>query len=234
MRTTILMAIFIVLSACTYAQTLIVNPQNNVNEGGEIALLPSNSSFNDWRIDNYAGFLRFHHSGKSYFDLTKNGNLYLRGTAIFRASSNIEGGEIQLLGGSSHNQWNIDNYRGYLRFHHSGRSYFNLNRNGNLSVQGKIEAKEVKVTNSPTADFVFEDDYNLPSLNFVENHIKTKKHLPEIASAQKMKEEGVNIGDFQIQLLQKIEELTLYTIQQQKELQSLYQRIDTLEKQIEK
>ncbi len=100
--------------------------------------------------------------------------------------------------------------------------------NGNLAVIGKIESREVKVTNTPTADFVFEEDYHLPSLDFIENHIKTKKHLPEIASAQKMKEEGVNIGDFQIQLLQKIEELTLYTIQQEKEIKSQKQQIEDL------
>ena len=90
--------------------------------------------------------------------------------------------------------------------------------NGNVAIFGKLESKEVKVTLTPTADFVFENDYNLPTLEFIENHIKKKRHLPEIASAKEMKENGLNIGNFQIQLLQKIEELTLYTIQQQKEI----------------
>src|SRR5690606_28957650 len=86
---------------------------------------------------------------------------------------------------------------------------------------GKFEAKEVKVTTSPTADFVFAEDYNLPKLEEVEKHIKEKKHLPAIASAKEMEKEGVNLGSFQIQLLQKIEELTLYSIEQNKKLQSL-------------
>ena len=76
-------------------------------------------------------------------------------------------------------------------------------RDGNISVSGKLEAKEIKVTQSPTADFVFEEDYPLPTLEAVEQHIKEKKHLPEIASAKEMDKEGVNVGEFQIKLLQK-------------------------------
>ncbi len=91
----------------------------------------------------------------------------------------------------------------------------------NIAVLGKIESREVKVSNTPTADFVFEEDYNLPSLESVDKHIKEKKHLPEIASAKEMKRDGVNIGDFQIQLLQKIEELTLYTIEQERKIKAL-------------
>ncbi|WP_407500615.1 hypothetical protein [Elizabethkingia anophelis] len=91
-----------------------------------------------------------------------------------------------------------------------------LNSNGNALLDGKLEAREIKVTTSPTADFVFEDTYQLPNLESVEKHIKEKKHLPEIASAAEMQKEGVNIGDFQIKLLQKIEELTLYSIEQNK------------------
>ena len=96
-----------------------------------------------------------------------------------------------------------------------------VRNNGDAAFQGKVEAKEVKVTQSPTADFVFEDNYPLLTLEDVEKHIKEKKHLPEIASAKEMKENGVNIGEFQIQLLQKIEELTIYSIKQNKKIQEL-------------
>lgn len=91
----------------------------------------------------------------------------------------------------------------------------------NMRVNAKIEAKEIKVTLTPTADFVFENDYNLPRLEDIEKHIKEKKHLPEISSAKEMEKEGVNVGKFQIKLLQKIEELTLYTIEQNKQLKNL-------------
>ncbi len=110
-----------------------------------------------------------------------------------------------------------------------GKSFFKKN----VSVDGKLEAKEVKVTTTPTADFVFEEDYKLPELEKVEKFIKENKHLPEIASAKEMEKEGVNVGEFQIKLLQKIEELTLYTIEQNKQLRQQQERIEKLEKQLE-
>ncbi|MGG5208695.1 cell wall anchor protein [Chryseobacterium sp. MIQD13] len=104
--------------------------------------------------------------------------------------------------------------------------------NGNALLNGKFEAKEVKVTLTPTADFVFDEDYKLPKLDEVEKHIKEKKHLPEIASAAQMEKEGVNVGEFQIKLLQKIEELTLYTIEQNKQLKKLQESNDKLTEEV--
>lgn len=103
---------------------------------------------------------------------------------------------------------------------------------GNMALQGKFEAKEIKVTLTPTADFVFDENYDLPKLEAVEKHIKEKKHLPEIASAKEMEKEGVNVGEFQIKLLQKIEELTLYTIEQNKQLKKLQENNDKLMKEV--
>ncbi len=119
-----------------------------------------------------------------------------------------------------------------------------IKNDGSAAFKGKVEAKEVKVTTTPTADFVFEESYELPKLDEVEKFIKENRHLPEIASAEEMEQEGVNIGEFQIKLLQKIEELTLYTIQQSKWVEVLKQeneglrnrleRIELLEKKTEK
>ncbi|WP_407478234.1 hypothetical protein [Elizabethkingia meningoseptica] len=114
------------------------------------------------------------------------------------------------------------------------------NAEGNVSVSNKLEAREIKVTTTPTADFVFEKTYQLPNLEDVEKHILEKKHLPEIASAAEMQKEGVNIGEFQIKLLQKIEELTLYSIEQNKlnkkqteQLQQQVQINKTLEQRLQ-
>ncbi len=101
--------------------------------------------------------------------------------------------------------------------------------NGNASLQGKLEAKELKVTLTPTADFVFDEKYDLPKLEEIEKHIKEKKHLPEIASAKVMEKEGVNIGEFQIKLLQKIEELTLYSIDQNKKIQQQSEQLKQIQ-----
>ncbi|TYO84920.1 hypothetical protein LX74_03725 [Elizabethkingia miricola] len=137
--------------------------------------------------------------------------------------------------GSNHpiilGSWNTPDIRNNIS---SGnfKEHLRINTNGNASLQGKLEAKEIKVTTTPTADFVFEDTYQLPNLENVEKHIKENKHLPEIASAAEMQKEGVNIGDFQIKLLQKIEELTLYSIEQNKQNKEQQERILKLEGQI--
>ena len=111
---------------------------------------------------------------------------------------------------------------------------FNIATFGNASLHGKFEATEIKVTQSPTADFVFEENYGLPELEDVEMYIKNNKHLPEVASAKKMEKEGVNVGEFQIKLLQKIEELTLYSIKQNKKIKQLEEKNYNLQNQIGK
>ena len=90
-----------------------------------------------------------------------------------------------------------------------------------LTVAGAIGAREIIVDTNMGADFVFESDYNLRSLSEVEQFINENKHLPDIAPAAEMEQNGVNMGEFQIQLLQKIEELTLYIIELKKEIDEL-------------
>lgn len=108
-----------------------------------------------------------------------------------------------------------------------------------LAVNGKIRAKEIKVETG-WSDFVFYDDYKLSTLQEVENHIIENGHLKDIPSAKEVEENGIFLGEMDSKLLQKIEELTLYTIQQQKEIETLkiinskllevQKRLDKLEK----
>lgn len=86
-----------------------------------------------------------------------------------------------------------------------------------LTVSGTIKAKEIIVDENTGADFVFRKDYALPSLSEVERFIKKNGHLAEIPSAEEMKKNGIRVGDLQMKLLQKVEELTLYSIKQKKE-----------------
>ena len=89
-----------------------------------------------------------------------------------------------------------------------------------LDVAGTIRANEIMVTTTG-ADFVFADDYQLRPLSEVKAFITENKHLPEIKSAQEMQENGVGINELQTQLLQKIEELTLYILQQEERIKAL-------------
>ena len=89
-----------------------------------------------------------------------------------------------------------------------------------LDVCGTIRAKEVKVDLNGTCvpDFVFANNYKLMDLGELEKYVKVNKHLPEIANQKEMEENGVNMKELQMKLLQKIEELTLYTIEQNKRI----------------
>lgn len=89
-----------------------------------------------------------------------------------------------------------------------------------LDVKGSIRATEIKVE-AQTADFVFEPDYQLRSLEEVESFILNNKHLPDIPSAAAMEEKGVNLAEMNKLLLMKVEELTLYMIELLKEINSL-------------
>lgn len=100
-----------------------------------------------------------------------------------------------------------------------------------LAVNGKIRAKEIKVETN-WSDFVFEENYNLPSLREVEEHIAEKGHLRDIPSAKDVKENGIQLGEMDSKLLQKIEELTLYLIEQNKKLESQNEMILELQKEV--
>jgi len=88
-----------------------------------------------------------------------------------------------------------------------------------LTVKGNIHAEEVKVDlNVPAPDYVFKEGYDLKSLEDVQNYIQKHGHLPNIPSALEMEKNGVELGELNMKLLEKIEELTLYIIELKKEI----------------
>lgn len=100
---------------------------------------------------------------------------------------------------------------------------------GNAYVDGKIKCKEVEVALTTWPDVVFKPGYNLLPLNEVESFINVNKHLPGVPSEEEVVKNGVNVGDMNATLLQKIEELTLYMIDLKKENDALKSRVNTLE-----
>jgi hypothetical protein len=104
-----------------------------------------------------------------------------------------------------------------------------------LDVNGTIHSKEVKVDMIGWSDFVFKKQYELPTLAEVEKHIKEKGHLENIPNEEEVLKNGINLGEMNSKLLQKIEELTLYSIQQNKEIESLKElvlRVTKLENEL--
>ncbi|MDR0231529.1 MAG: hypothetical protein LBI82_05355 [Dysgonamonadaceae bacterium] len=106
------------------------------------------------------------------------------------------------------------------------------NPTNKLEVNGTIRAKEVKLETTNWPDYVFAPDYQLPSLESVSSHIKEYKHLPDIPSAQEVAEQGINLSEMSTLLLRKIEELTLYTIEQGKAIENLQNKNEELERRI--
>jgi hypothetical protein len=86
-----------------------------------------------------------------------------------------------------------------------------------LDVNGTIHSKEVKVDMDCWSDFVFKKEYNLPTLDEVEKHILEKGHLENIPSEEEVLKNGINLGEMNAKLLQKIEEMMLYIIEIKKE-----------------
>ena len=147
-------------------------------------------------------------------------------------------------GSDTRTWWERDPYNDIQSWGNANATYLTINA-GNvgigtttltsrLTVKGKIHAEEVKVDlNVPGPDYVFENHYQLRSLDETEKFVRENKHLPGIPSAADMEENGINLSEMNMKLLQKVEELTLYIINQNKLLKEEKKKNEKLEDQIE-
>lgn len=165
-------------------------------------------------------------------------------------------GMVGFVSRATNNEGIAYNFMTYVPSTNSWPSRFSINNQGNARFSGKVTIGDIADNNMPGnyflyvekgiltekikvalktdngsgggwSDFVFNDDYQLMPLNKVESFIEKNKHLPEIPSAAEVAKDGIDLAQMDAKLLQKIEELTLYVIQQQK-------RIEELEKQNKK
>lgn len=97
-----------------------------------------------------------------------------------------------------------------------------------LSVNGNIQAKEIKVTTTATdwPDYVFADGYQLPSLKETARFIEENKHLPGVPKAAEIEANGLSLGEMNKILMQKIEELTLHMIDKDKRIEALEKKLN--------
>ncbi len=128
--------------------------------------------------------------------------------------------------------WNFSSASGESEFRISrsgtGFTEMTLTSDGNLFIRGACSEGGNPGTGS-CADYVFEPDYELKSLDELSEFIKTNKHLPNVPSTEEIKKNGLNVQGFQGRLLEKIEELTLYTLQQEETIRALNQRLAAIE-----
>jgi hypothetical protein len=153
--------------------------------------------------------LRFHHNGThGYIDF--NDNLHFRNDVNWSSPLTIYGNGTVGVGFST--TYNAGDYR---------------NSGFKFAVNGDIICEGIKViVDVPDADYVFDQNYFLIPLKELESFLISNKHLPNIPSAQEFKECGYNIGDMDEMLLRKIEELTLYIIEQNKKIIELEKRLN--------
>ncbi|UII22643.1 tail fiber protein [Fulvivirga ligni] len=210
-------------------------------------------------ISGYGG-LKFFTGGSPKMVIMRNGGFVGIGTNAPQAKLSVqnsqENGDLMVLGLGDVNpkriSLGVNQWSGVLSLYNSSNnqkvkissggehSYFNAGYVGIgttspdelLTVNGTIHSKEVKVdTNIPAPDYVFAPEYGLPTLSFIEQYIKENQHLPEVPSAKEMEAEGINVGEMNMLLLKKVEELTLHIIelkkqndQQNKLIQKLLQK----------
>jgi len=101
---------------------------------------------------------------------------------------------------------------------------------GGVKVNGTVKAKEVNVTASGWPDYVFGESYHLKPLEEVQKFYKTNGHLENIPTADEVTENGVNLSEMTVKLLEKVEELTVYLVEQNSKIRALEKEIAALKK----
>jgi len=149
-----------------------------------------------------------------------NGNSWSNWARILNDKDNlISSGSLQISGQGNH----------YISNGNVGIG--TVEPQSKLAVNGKITAKEIVVTEAGWGDYVFEENYELPALDIVEKFIKENKHLQDVPSAKEIKEKGLSMAEMMVKQMQKIEELTLYLIEQNKKITEQVEKIAKIEKQ---
>ncbi|MCE2612451.1 hypothetical protein LVD13_05655 [Flavobacteriaceae bacterium D16] len=182
--------------------------------------------------------------GLPVLSFVKTSHKHDYGGQIMWLSDNLNNPDKRFAQLSGH----IKDKGGYFTFNTRKESdepgYFNsmiFNENGNvgigtadpegwrLAVNGKIKAQEVNL-DSYSGNSVFKEGYDLPDLKKVEDQIKNMGHLKDLPSTQDLEKNGIPLGELSFQLLLKVEELTLYIIQQHKEIEELKSSVKELSK----
>jgi len=187
-------------------------------------------------------------SSSGYGLIVANGNVGV-GTTSPTAKIDVVGGNVQVTNpnptyglidnSNSGYNWAVQNTAGAYRFYDltANAERVRITSSGNvligkasqsntgyiLDINGSTRANEV-VVNTTGADFVFDNKYTLPKLSEVKSYIDKNHHLPEIPSAEQMEKDGLRVGEINTKLLQKVEELTLYAIEQQKQIDQLKEK----------
>ncbi|MGB0521703.1 MAG: hypothetical protein ACPGJS_02025 [Flammeovirgaceae bacterium] len=171
-----------------------------------------------FKIERINGQIEYKKNGTTFYTST----LTSEETLLVDASFDTEGGTIK--GVSTHNFSD-----GSPQFNTLKVNTLNLPTDYKMSVAGKVICEGIKVQlNANWPDYVFDEGYELKSLPEVEAYINTHKHLPNIPPAEKVAASGVDLEKMNRLLMEKIEELTLHLIEQNKKIEARQKMINEL------
>jgi len=202
-----------------YESKVIADGSSSYGNGGSLQLLGGNSGYGSGGAITLKSGTGYYGSGGNVTIEASPSSYGTDGKIILKAPNGSEGILFQYNGA---NKMKINNTQ--------------VRIDNDLVVDGKIESEEIEVlivgANSietkslklelnNAADYVFDEGYNLISLTELKNYVKTNNHLPGMPSADEFKENGMDVSEMTNLLLEKIEELTLYTIQLQEEIEAL-------------
>lgn len=125
---------------------------------------------------------------------------------------------------------------GYVPFYVNADNYVGIGTtspDAQLAVNGKIHAQEIKVDMNGWPDYVFKSSYKLPSLANIRSFIDQNGHLPGVPSAAVVDKEGVNLGEMNKVLLKKVEELTLYLMEKDNQVETQRKLVAEQSKRLE-
>jgi len=221
---------FTVVNQTLSSNVYTIDNSGNTYMGGQLSVSPSNplaglmASFYN---GNSRVFMTANMAGYDYNNLTEPGD-----NGIFWSDN----GNVNNNSGFVIAPW--VHASGGIRMDQNGNVGINTNyipANYTLAVNGSIIAQEVMVrVFSDWPDYVFKKDYKLMHLEDLEKYIKVNKHLPGITSADSVKANGgVAVGDMITSQTKKIEELTLYLIQLNKEVKTLEEENKKLKDEVE-
>lgn len=141
---------------------------------------------------------------------------------IMRSNSPVLRLEQSGTGGFPAAVWDVSANESGLQIALDGQSLLTVDSTGNVRLAGSLTAGTPAST---FPDYVFNPQYRLMPLEELQDFVASNRHLPDIPSADEVGESGLNMTEFQVKLLKKVEELTLYTLQQQEEIKALQQAL---------
>jgi hypothetical protein len=214
--------------------------------GNEVLVVNANGKLTVKAINNESHISVKHINGTEVFNVNKNGKTTIRAQAnddhlLIR---HLNGSSLFSVGHDGNVILHAYGTQNPLSIYNGVHELFTFGHNGKIVVKdlqghkilqleddGLLRAREIKVDQDNWPDYVFEKDYSILSLEQISKYILKHKHLPGVPSATQIKTEGLSLGKMQTILMQKVEELTLYTITQNTQIKDLEKNITQIEKE---